>query len=315
MSDKYELIAAELADQDSRTRLPGAHDQSGDLIGVSGMCRALKVSRSGFYDWRSAALSARTLRRRVITTHVRAAFDVGRGTYGARRVHAMLTRSSDPVVASVGVDLVRDIMREEGLVACQPRAYRTTTTPDPATPAVPDHLGRDFTAPAPGVRLVGDITYVRTWAGWLYLATVIDCATKAVIGWSMAEHMRADLVCDAITMAATNVELADNVVFHSDRGSQYTSGQFAAHLKRYGITASMGRTGVCWDNALAESFFAALKNELVHRVVFPTRKAARRAIAEYIEVFYNRQRLHSGLGYKTPAEVAHEYRQNQSNAA
>ena len=145
--------------------------------------------------------------------------------------------------------------------------------------------------------------------------TVIDCHTKAVIGWSMAEHMRTDLICDAIDMAATNVEFADDAVFHSDRGSQYTSSQFAAHLKSHGLTGSMGKTGICWDNALAESFFAALKNELVYRLVLPTRNKARRAIAEYIEVFYNRQRLHSGLGYKTPLEIAQEHQQNLSNAA
>src|SRR5690606_6157931 len=150
------------------------------------MCAALEVSRSGYYDWRKALPSPRQLRRAKVTMHVQAAFEQGRGTYGARRVHAVLTRSQDPQVASAGLDLVRDIMRAEGLVACQPRAYRTTTVRDEAIPAVADHVGRDFTAPAPGCKLVGDITFVRTWEGWLYLATVIDCHTKAVIGWSMA---------------------------------------------------------------------------------------------------------------------------------
>lgn len=131
----------------------------------------------------------------------------------------------------------------------------------------------------------------------------------------MATHMRTELICDAITMAATNVELQPGVVFHSDRGTQYTSAQFAAHLHLYGITGSMGRTGVCWDNAMAESFFAVLKNELVHRTVFPTHDTARHAIAEYIEVFYNRTRLHSALGYRTPHEITAEYQQTQSLAA
>ena len=304
MSEKFELIAAEQASLTQSTS-------------VKGMCAALGVSCSGYYDWHRALPSARACRRAKVTTVVVAAFGVGRGTYGARRVHAMLTRSDDPDVACAGLDLVRDIMRERDLRACQPRAYRVTTTPgDPAgEPQIVDHLGRNFTAEAPGTRLVGDITYIRTWQGWLYLATVIDCHNKAVIGWSMAEHMRTDLIADAITMAAGNVDLAPGAVFHSDRGTQYTSAQFRLHLKNNGLTSSMGRTGVCWDNAMAESFFAALKNELIYRIVLPTREKARRAIADYIEVFYNRQRIHSGLGYKTPLEVATEYQQNLSLAA
>lgn len=278
------------------------------------MCAVLEVSRSGYYDWLRAVPSARTLRRAKVTRHVHAAFTVGRGTYGLRRVHAVLTRSADPEVASAGIDLVRDVMAEQDLVACQPRSYRTTTVGQ-GEPQVADQLGRDFTAPAPGCKLVGDITYVRTWAGWLYLATVIDCHTKAVVGWSMAEHMRTDLICDAIDMAATHVKFTAGAVFHSDRGSQYCSEQFFQHLKAHGLTPSMGRTGVCWENAMAESFFASLKNELVYRTVFPTRDKARRAIAEYIEVVYNRQRIHSGLGYKTPLEAAEEYKQDRSDVA
>lgn len=303
MSDKYALIAAEKADPTSP-------------FSVVLMCTVLAVSTSAFYAWLTGEPSARDRRRTKIGTHVQAAFDAGRGTYGVRRVHAVLTRSDDREVATASLRIVRDIMAEKGLRACQPRAYKTTTVPDPdAEPAIADHVGRDFSAPAPGCKLVGDITYIPTWQGWLYLATVIDCHTKAVVGWSMAEHMRTDLICDAITMATVNVTLIDGAVFHSDRGSQYTSAQFATHLAEHNITGSMGRTGICWDNALAESFFGVLKNELVHRTVFPTRERARRAIAEYIEVFYNRQRLHSALGYKTPLEVANEYQQNISLAA
>jgi transposase InsO family protein len=298
VSASYELIAAEKADPASP-------------FTVVLMCAVLGVSTSAFYDWLTGEPSARARRRAKITDHVQAAFQAGRGTYGVRRVHAILARSHDPEVASASLRIVRDIMAENDLHACQPRAYRTTTIRDEdAAPVIDDHVQRDFSATRPGCKLVGDITYIRTWEGWLYLATVIDCHTRGVVGWSMAEHMRTDLVADAITMAAGNVQLDPNSVFHSDRGTQYTSTQFAEHLAAYNITASMGRTGVCWDNALAESFFAALKNELVHRTVFPTRAKARRAIAEYIEVFYNRQRLHSGLGYKTPLEVANEYQQN-----
>jgi len=199
-------------------------------------------------------------------------------------------------------------------VACQPRPWRVTTVPDAYAEPTADLVDGDFTAPAPGAKLVGDITYIKTWQGWLYLATVIDCATKAVVGWSMAEHMKATLVSDAIIMAAGNIDLADGCVFHSDRGAQLTSTQFLDTLQRHGLRRSVGRTGVCWDNAMAESFFAALKNELVHRTVFPTRRHARAAIADYIEVFYNRQRLHSGLGYKTPVEVHTDYLNQQAAA-
>lgn len=302
MSDKYALIAAEQA-----TGEPAPS--------VSAMCAGLEVSRSGFYDWQRAEPSKRQRRRAKVTRHVHGAFEAGRGTYGVRRVHAILTRCTDPEVASASIDLVRAIMREEGLAACQPRAYKVTTEQDPDADPIRDRLHRDFTADTPGAKLVGDITYIKTWEGWLYLATVIDCCTKQVLGWSMADHMRTDLICDALTMAATGHQFAEGAIFHSDRGTQYTSAQFAKHLESFGIVGSMGRTGVCWDNALAESFFAALKNELVYRVVLPTRKKARRMVAEYIEVFYNRTRIHSGLGYKTPAQVALDYQQNRSNAA
>ena len=302
MSDKFAFIAAEQATSDPAPS-------------VSAMCAGLGVSRSGFYDWQQAQPSPRQLRRAKVTRYVHAAFKAGRGTYGVRRVHAILARSTDPDVASVSVDLVRAVMAQEGLVACQPRAYKVTTRQDRNAAPISDRLNRDFTAPTPGVKLVGDITYIKTWEGWLYLATVIDCCTKQVIGWSMAEHMRTDLICDALTMAASRHHLGEGAIFHSDRGCQYTSAQFAKHLDSLGIVGSMGRTGVCWDNAMAESFFAALKNELVYRVVLPTRKKARRMIAEYIEVFYNRIRIHSGLDYKTPHEVAVEYQQDRSKAA
>ncbi|MGH7485684.1 MAG: IS3 family transposase, partial [bacterium] len=176
---------------------------------------------------------------------------------------------------------------------------------------IPDLVGRDFTAATPGTKLVGDITYIRTWTGWLYLATVIDCYSRKVIGWSMGQSMRTQLIIDAISMAATNVELAEKCIFHSDRGSQYTSTEFHKHLATLDLRPSVGRTGICWDNAMAESFFAALKNELVYRTAFPTPQHARRAIVEYIEVFYNRQRIHSGLDYQTPDEVHTAYLNQQ----
>ncbi len=266
--------------------------------GIKAMCRWLGVSPSGFFDWRARPVSAQTRRRDELGVLVRWVFDRSKQTYGYRRVHAELARRG----VEVGQDLVRDLMRAQDLVPCQPRPFRTTTVPGDDA-GVPDLLERDFTAPAPGLKLVGDITYLPTWAGFGYLATVIDCYSKAVVGWAVADHMRTDLVIDALAMARRNHHLAESCVFHSDRGTQYTSGQFQDYLRAHRMRPSMGRTGICWDNAMAESFFATLKNELVHRTAFPTVAHAKKAVAAYIEIFYNRQRLHSGLDYRTPHEV------------
>lgn len=282
-------------------------DAEKDNYPIQSMCVWLEISTSGFYDWRSRPASATTERREELKALIRYVFMESDETYGYRRVHAALARKG----VQAGLELVRALMRELGLVPCQPKPWRTTTIPDNAADAVPDLMKRDFTAEAPGRKLVGDITYIHTWAGFLYLATVIDCHTKAVVGWATAEHMKTALISDAIDMAARNLDLADDCVFHSDRGSQYTSQQFRTKLRDMNLRPSVGRTGVCWDNALAESFFGTLKNELVHRTAFPTREHARRAIARYIEVFYNRRRLHSGLGYKTPAEIQAEYEEMQ----
>jgi len=177
-----------------------------------------------------------------------------------------------------------------------------------------EEISRGIAAGESGTVLVGDIPYVRTWSGWLYLATVIDLATRKVIGWAMDTHMRTELIIDAVSMAPGTGRLQPGCVFHSDRGAQYTSNEFAAALASRNMLGSMGRTGSCWDNAAAESFFASLKKELVHRTAFPTPGKARTAIAEYIEVFYNRQRLHSALGYRTPAQVDAEHCQIQQAA-
>ena len=168
-------------------------------------------------------------------------------------------------------------------------------------------MNRDFTAETPGAKMVGDITYIPTWEGWLFLATVIDCATRKVAGWAMDDNYRTPLITAAIEMAARNLDLPADAVFHSDRGSNYTSAEFAAVLERLGIRQSVGRTGICFDNSLAESFNAALKVERVHRTAYPTRKKAREDIARYIELRYNRTRLHSALGYRTPQEALDEY--------
>jgi transposase InsO family protein len=175
-------------------------------------------------------------------------------------------------------------------------------------------VNRDFTADAPGQKMVGNITYIPTWEGWLYLATVIDCHTKACIGYAMADHLRTKLVIDALAMAARKYPLARGPIFHSDRGTQYTSAAFAAATDLFDIRRSVGATGVCFDNALAESFNAAVKVERVNRTVYPTREHARKDVARYIEFRYNIQRLHSALGYRTPQEAYDEYLNRQSAA-
>ncbi|MEC4020836.1 IS3 family transposase [Streptomyces sp. H27-D2] len=282
-------------------------DGEKDHYPICKMCTWIGISASGFYDWRSRETSATAERRERLKAVIRHAFTDSDETYGYRRVHASLRRLG----VQAGLELVRALMRELGLVSCQPKPWRTTTVPDAAADATPDLVNRDFTADAPGRKLVGDITYIHTWAGFLYLATVIDCHTKAVVGWSTANHMKTSLISDAIDMAARNINLSDDCVFHSDRGSQYTSQEFRKKLRGMSLRPSVGRTGVCWDSAMAESFFGALKNELVYRTAFPTHEHARRAVVRYIEVFYNRKRLHSGLGYKTPAEVHAKYEEMQ----
>ena len=272
---------------------------------IAWMCRLLNVPRSSFYAWLARAETPTQARRRELGGQVRRVFAFGRGAYGCRRVAAQLNRDGHD--CSVG--LVADLMRELGLAAVQPRAYKRTTTRGEDPQDSPDLLGRDFTAGgAPGTRLVGDITYLRTGEGWLYLATVIDLATRMVVGWQLADHMRTTLVLDALEMARGGGHVARDAIFHSDRGTQYTSKEFHQYCQGIQVRTSVGRTGVCWDNAVAESFFSALKNEMFHHQRFPTRARARFAVADYIEVFYNRRRLHSALDYRTPAEALIEFR-------
>jgi putative transposase len=175
-------------------------------------------------------------------------------------------------------------------------------------------VNRDFTASVPGMKMVGDITYIPTWQGWIYLATVIDCATRKIVGWAMGDNYKTPLITAAAKMAARNVELPEGAVFHSDRGSNYTSAEFARELAALGIRQSVGRTRIFYDNALAESVNGTLKVELVHRTVYPTREKAREDIARWIELRYNKTRLHSGLGYRTPQEVMDEFLSGQEAA-
>jgi putative transposase len=272
------------------------------------MCRWLGVSTSGYYEWRRRPLSATAQRRESLKMLIVEIFADSDETYGHRRVHAALRRRGE----RCSIELVRALMRALDLQPCQPKPWRyQLTESDPAAAPIPDLVRRDFTAGAPGEKMVGDITYIPTWQGWVYLATVIDCYTKAVVGWAMDDNYKTPLIAAAIDMAARNQKLKQGAIFHSDRGSNYTSAEFARHLRRHDIRQSVGRTGICYDNAMAESFFAALKNERVHRTQYPTRKHAIDDVARYIELRYNSRRLHSGLGYKTPHEVHNEYLNRQ----
>lgn len=301
MSEKYAFIEAEYATPAADAALAPA---------ITQMCAWLKVSRSGFYEWRSRPESAAARRREELGLLITKAFDDSDGTYGFRRVAAQLARWG----VRAGTELVRTLMRDLGLVACQPRPWRPSTTQQGAAGPIPDLVNRDFTAAAPGEKMVGDITYIATWEGWVYLATVIDCATRKVAGWAMGDNYRTPLITAAIEMATRNLDLPGGAVFHSDRGSNYTSAEFAAALEGLGIRQSVGRTGICFDNSLAESFNAAVKVERAHRTVYPTRKKAREDIARYIEIRYNRMRLHSALGYRTPQEVHDEFLSTQAAA-
>ena len=297
MTEKFEFIDAERA----------AAAEAAELPTVARMCALLEVSKSGFYEWRHRPVSAAQRRRELLADMVRALFEAFDATYGYRRIHAELVRAGE----RVGPELVRKLMREMGLIPVQPKPFRTTTEPDPHAPDTVDLVKRDFTAQRPGTKVVSDITYIRTWQGWLYLASLIDCCTREVIGYAMAEHMRTKLVLDAVDMAMRNGRLEADCIMHSDRGTQYTSAEYREKLVELGLRHSVGRTGQCWDNALAESFFASLKNERVHHMVYPTRKAAQEDIARYIELFYNYRRIHSALGYRTPHEVRTEYLNSQ----
>lgn len=290
---KYEYI-------DSQRNDPAVTDS------VVKMCLWLVVSTSGFYHWLSRPQSATAARREGLAKRIRVFFEASHGTYGYRRIHADLAAED----TECSPELVRQIMRDEDLVPCQPRPFRATTEADAkAAAAMPDLVNRDFTATEPGTKFVGDITYIHTWEGFVYLATVIDCYSKKVVGYSIADHMRTELVSAALRNAAATTGITAGAVFHSDRGSVYTSEEYRTLVNDLGMRSSMGRTGVCWDNSMAESFFSFLKNERVYRTIYATKKRAKRDILEYIEGFYNSRRRHSALGYRRPDEVHYGYQQ------
>jgi transposase InsO family protein len=266
---------------------------------VKRACELLEVSRAAYYAHRAGTPSARQQTDEQLTEHIRTAHQASKGRYGAPRIHAQLRRQGH----RHGRKRIARLMRAAGLHGRTPRRFKRTTIADPAAAARADLIRRDFSVDTAAVnrRWCGDITYIPTWEGWLYLATVIDIASRRVVGFALADHLRTGLVADALTNAVAARDPAPGVIFHADRGCQYTSSEYALLAGDLEVALSTGRTGQCWDNALAESFFASLKGECLDLQPWPTRAAARRATVDYI-AWFNGTRLHSALGYLTPDE-------------
>lgn len=272
-------------------------DEHRDHWPIRVMCRVLCVSPSGFYAWRGRPVCEQAIRRGQLTEKVHRVFEGHRRVYGSPRVHEQLQAEGE----HCSVNTVAKIMREEGLQAKGPKRFKPVTTDSKHDQPVAENLlQRDFTATGPNQKWVADITYLPTRMGWVYLAVVLDVFSRRVVGWSLADHLRADLVCQALRRAVGNRKPSGGLIHHSDRGVQYASGAYQDLLGFYGITCSMSGQGNCYDNAMMESFMGTLKVELVQGSDWVGLEEADRALFEYIEVFYNRVRLHSSLGYKSP---------------
>jgi putative transposase len=274
------------------------------------MCRLLEVSSSGFYDWLGRPPSTRTAANVALTETIREIHNKSKKNYGSPMIYAELVLEHG---ITVGKNRVAALMAAAGLVGTHRRKRRNLTKADKKAAPAPDLIGRDFTAVMPGIRMVGDITCLPTREGWLYLASVLDLNSRKLLGYAMADHMRAELVVDAIIMAADHNDLAGGAIFHSDRGSQYTSALFRDTLSDLDLRASMGRVGSCYDNAVAESWFATLKTE-IGTTTWATRDQARADVFAFIQ-HYNRHRRHSTIDYLTPEEADRRYRHEQPLAA
>jgi putative transposase len=277
---------------------------------VEVLCESLDVSRAGFYAWSERPLCAREKRDEQLGAKIAEIHDDSRKRYGSPRVHRELHDGGERVSRK----RVARLMRERGLCGKRRRRFRVTTNSNHKQPVASNVLARNFSADAPDRAWVGDITYIWTREGWLYLAVLIDLFSRRVVGWSMSERLATDVAMNALTMAHGARRPGPGLVHHTDQGCQYASAMYRRALERIGSVASMSRRGNCWDNAVAESFFATLKVELVRDEDFVTRDDARRAIFEYIEVFYNRQRMHSSLDYATPSEVEIEFESLKKSA-
>ena len=259
------------------------------------MCSVLQVSSSGYYAWLKRPDSARAIRHQRLTIKIKESFNDSEETYGAVRVTYDLQEAGE----RVGKNTVALLMRKSALIPKATKRFRVTTN-SRNTVAAPNHLKRDFSPATPNQSWVSDITFIHTREGWLYLCVVIDLFSRAVVGWSMSNRMKAELVTDSLNMAINRRRLKGPVVVHSDQGSQYASGSYQRILKAHGMICSMSRKGNCWDNAVAESFFHSLKTERIYHENYQTRTQAKLRVFDYIEGFYNRRRRHSSLAYQAP---------------
>jgi len=282
-----------------------------DSYPVTFMCDQLGVSTSGYYKWRTREPSAHEREDATLTRLIRAFFVRLRGNLGVRRMHAELAVAGHRISRK----RVWRLMQAAGLQGRHPRAWKRTTTPGERPVSAPDLIGRSFTADHVNQRWCGDITYVKTWDGWAHVATVIDLHSRALVGWAAADHMRTSLVTDALDMAITQRRPPQGVIFHSDRGTQYTSRTFDEYCTGHNIRRSLGKTGICYDNAVSESFFATYKKELIHTRPWPSLTILAKETFTWVEEYYNRTRRHSTLDYLTPAEYELGYRNINELAA
>jgi putative transposase len=267
------------------------------LFPLGVICRVLEVSRAGYYAWTRRPDSPRTRRRQELAAKIKAVHQENRGVYGSPRVHQALKANGESVCRNT----VAKVMKEQRIRAKSKRKFvPRTTDANHRQPVAANLLDRQFAADVPNRKWAVDITYIPTDQGWLYLAGVIDLCSRMIVGWSMADHMKTDLVSEALRMAIARRRPGKGLLHHSDRGVQYASDDYRHLLHSHAMEASMSRRGDCWDNACTESFWATLKTELVHHEHYQTREQARQSVFEYIEVFYNRKRLHSSLGYQSP---------------
>jgi putative transposase len=280
------------------------------LFHIVTMCRVLEVSKAGYYAWRARPLAERVKADRLLSARIRAIYEETKGRYGSPRVYQELRALG----LACGKHRTARLMRTEGLRAKSARRFRVTTQSEHAYPPAPNVLARDFGVPEPTRRAaaaapvwMADITYLPTGEGWLYLAVILERATRRVVGWALRPHLGQALALSALETALQQHRPVGGI-HHSDRGVQYASHAYRQLVHQAGFTASMSRRGDCWDNAVVESFFATLTKELLVDGLFPTRDAARQAVFAFIEVWYNRRRRHSALGYRTPAEYAEELR-------
>lgn len=278
---------------------------------ITMLCRVLGIARSGYYAWRGRGVSARVQANQHLTEQIRTIHQQSRGSYGAPRVHAELRAQG----IHCGRKRVARLMQTAALVGRAWRRQIRTTRADPRRSPAANLVARDFTVTEPDRLWVGDITFIPTWEGWLYLASLLDVASRRVVGWAMADHLRTDLPLAALQMALTSRRPAPGLIQHTDRGSQYTASAYQHVVADAAIMPSMSRAGDCYDNAMAESFLATLKGELICRQPWPSKRLARQAIFEWIEVFYNRQRRHSALGYVSPVVFEEQHAERGQEVA